>query len=69
MPMPEVLSSEIIETLAGGEVLARVDSLGLVGALAHVASRSTNAPRRLAGLGLELTKILAGRSDVEPEGP
>ena len=65
--MPEVLSSEVIETLAGGEVLARVDTLGLVGALAQVASRSTNAPRRIAGLGVELGKILAGRSDVAAE--
>ncbi|HEY3942323.1 MAG TPA: alpha/beta fold hydrolase [Acidimicrobiales bacterium] len=64
--MPEAVSEEI-EGLGGGEILARADSLGLVGALAAVAARSTTAPRRLAGLGVELGKILAGRSTVEPE--
>jgi polyhydroxyalkanoate synthase len=58
---------EVAESVQGGEVLARVDSLGLVGALARVAARSQKAPGRLAGLGLELGRIAAGRSDVAPD--
>jgi len=66
--VPEVLSPEELENaVAGGEVLARADTLGLAGALTRVAVRSHHAPQRLAGLGVELAKVLAGRSDIVPE--
>ncbi|HUY40385.1 MAG TPA: alpha/beta fold hydrolase [Candidatus Dormibacteraeota bacterium] len=55
------------EAVESGEVLARADSLGLLGALAKVAVRSRNAPRRMADLGVELGKITVGRSGVRPE--
>ena len=52
-----------------GRLLGRVDRLGLADSLIRVAAKtSTNAlPRRMAGLGLELSKIAVGKSTIAPE--
>ena len=49
--------------------LGRIDPLGLAGALVQVGARTatTTMPRRLAGLGVEMTKVATGRSDIAPE--
>ena len=52
-----------------GRLLGRVDRLGLADSLIRVAAKTgTSAlPRRMAGLGLELSKIVVGTSTIAPE--
>src|ERR1019366_7583406 len=50
-------------------LLGGVDRLGLADAVVRVAARTATGalPRRVAGLGVELSKIAVGRSTVAPE--
>ena len=50
-------------------LLGGVDRLGLADAVVRVAARTATGalPRRVAGLGLELSKIAVGRSTVAPD--
>ena len=52
-----------------GRLLGRVDRLGLADSLIRVAAKTstTALPRRMAGLGLELSKIAVGKSTIAPE--
>jgi polyhydroxyalkanoate synthase len=52
-----------------GRLFARVDSLGLADAVIRVGARTATKalPRRLTGLGVELSKIAIGKSAIAPE--
>jgi polyhydroxyalkanoate synthase len=65
--MPKWFASERMGSVR--RALGRVDPLGLAGAMAQVGARTaTNAlPRRMADLGVELTKVAAGRSSITPD--
>ena len=68
--MPKWFAPERIgSALAPRKVLARVDPLGLAGALVQVGTRTaTNAlPRRVVGLGVELAKVAVGKSTIAPD--
>ena len=65
--MPKWFASERMGSVR--RALGRVDPLGLAGAMAQVGARTaTNAlPRRMADLGVKLTKVAAGRSSITPD--
>ncbi len=50
-------------------LLRRVDPLGFAGALMQVGARTATStlPRRMVGLGVEMTKVAVGRSSIAPE--
>ena len=52
-----------------GRLCARVDPLGLADAVIRVGARTATKalPRRLTGLGVELSKIAVGKSAIAPE--
>ena len=65
--MPKWFASERMGSVR--KILARVDPLGLTGAMVQVGARTaTNAlPRRMAELGVELTRVAVGRSAICPD--
>jgi polyhydroxyalkanoate synthase subunit PhaC len=68
--MPKWVGFERVgSVLKPKNVLGRIDPLGLAGALIQVGARTatTTLPRRVAGFGVEMTKVATGRSDIVPE--
>jgi polyhydroxyalkanoate synthase subunit PhaC len=68
-PMAEILTSDLIDSaVAGGELIAPIDTLGIAEAVLKVAvhTAANAAPRRMFGLAGELVRIAVGRSEVTP---
>jgi polyhydroxyalkanoate synthase subunit PhaC len=65
--MPKWFASDRMGSVR--KVLARADPLGLTGALVQVGARTATRalPQRVADLGVELTKVVAGRSSITPD--